>query len=134
MKQQKSKVYAFPSTEGYITRIDGGYTTGNITNPEDRVLIDEGYGDKYNLCQSNYLPLPLMDERGVYRYKLVDGKAVERTQEEMDADYVPPPEPPKSNEELQAENELLRAQVKALSDRGEFIEDCIAEMAMQVYQ
>lgn len=90
MKQQKSKVYAFPSTEGYITRIDGGYTTGNITNPEDWVLIDEGYGDKYNLCQSNYLPLPLMDERGVYRYKLVDGKAVERTQEEMDADYVPP--------------------------------------------
>lgn len=90
MKQQKSKVYAFPSTEGYITRIDGGYTTGNITNPEDWVLIDEGYGDKYNLCQSNYLPLPLMDERGVYRYKLVDGKAVERTQEEMDADYAPP--------------------------------------------
>lgn len=89
MKQQKSKVYAFPSTEGYITRIDGGYTTGNITNPEDWVLIDEGYGDKYNLCQSNYLPLPLMDERGVYRYKLVDGKAVERTKEEMDADYVP---------------------------------------------
>lgn len=33
-----------------------------------------------------------------------------------------------------AENELLRAQVQALSDRGEFIEDCIAEMAMQVYQ
>lgn len=35
---------------------------------------------------------------------------------------------------LVEENELLRAQVKALSDRGEFIEDCIAEMAMQVYQ
>ena len=35
---------------------------------------------------------------------------------------------------LAAENELLRAQVKALSDRGEFIEDCMAEMAMQVYQ
>ena len=28
----------------------------------------------------------IMDERGVYRYKLVDGKPVERTQEEMDAD------------------------------------------------
>lgn len=31
------------------------------------------------------------------------------------------------------ENTLLKAQIKAQSDREEFIEDCIAEMAMQVY-
>ena len=30
-----------------------------------------------------------MDERGIYRYKLVEGKPEERTQEEMDADYTP---------------------------------------------
>ena len=30
-----------------------------------------------------------MDERGIYRYKLVDGKPVKRTQDEMDADYTP---------------------------------------------
>lgn len=36
--------------------------------------------------------------------------------------------------ELEAENKSLKAQLKALSDRGEFLEDCIAEMAMQVYQ
>lgn len=53
------------------------------------MLIDEGYGDRYNLCQSNYLDKPLKDNLGIYRYKLTDGKAVERTQEEMDADYVP---------------------------------------------
>lgn len=35
----------------------------------------------------------IMDERGVYRYKLVDGKPVERTQEEMDADYAARPLP-----------------------------------------
>ena len=29
---------------------------------------------------------------------------------------------------------LHGAQIQALSDRGEFIEDCIAEMAMMVYQ
>lgn len=29
-----------------------------------------------------------MDRRGIYRYKLVDGKPIERTQEEIDADYV----------------------------------------------
>lgn len=28
---------------------------------------------------------------------------------------------------------LLRAQIQAMSDRNDFIEDCIAEMAMQLY-
>lgn len=82
-------------------------------------------------------PGPEFDARGIPLYAYVpDGSPAwrERTQEEMDADYVEPPAPPKSNEELQAENELLRAQVQSLADRGEFIEDCIAEMAMQVYQ
>lgn len=82
-------------------------------------------------------PGPEFDARGIPLYAYVpDGSPAwrERTQEEMDADYVEPPAPPKSNEELQAENALLRAQVQSLADRGEFIEDCIAEMAMQVYQ
>lgn len=34
---------------------------------------------------------------------------------------------------LEEENALLKAQIQAQVDRGEFIEDCIAEMAMQVY-
>ena len=53
-------------------------------------LIDEGKGLRYHHAQGNYLDGPLMDGRGVYRYRLVDGEVVERTQEEMDADYVPP--------------------------------------------
>lgn len=36
--------------------------------------------------------------------------------------------------ELQEENTLLKAQNTALSDRADFIEDVIAEMAQQVYQ
>lgn len=98
--------------------------------------IDEGTGDRYHHAQGNYFPAPLYDDRGIPRYTYVpdgDPKWRERTKEEMDADYVPP-EPVKTVDELAAENELLRAQVQALSDRGEFIEDCIAEMAMQVYQ
>lgn len=102
MEMQKSKVYILPDSSGYITRIDGGYTVGNIKDPENWVLIDEGYGDKYNLCQGNYLEKPLMDERGIHRYKLVDGKPVERTQEEMDADYVPPEMKPTAEELLAA--------------------------------
>lgn len=36
-------------------------------------------------------------------------------------------------QELEAENKLLKAQLQAQSDRADFIEDCIAEMATQVY-
>ena len=34
---------------------------------------------------------------------------------------------------LEKENVRLKAQVQALSDRGEFVEDCLAEMAAVVY-
>lgn len=40
---------------------------------------------------------------------------------------------PMSNAELEAENKLLKAQIAAQSDRADFVEDCIAEMAMRVY-
>ena len=52
--------------------------------------VAEGHGDKFHHAQGHYLPGPLMDDDGIYRYKLVDGAAVERTQDEMDGDYVPP--------------------------------------------
>ena len=136
METEKSKVYVLTDAEGRITCIDGGYTLSNIKDFTDWVLIDEGYGDKYNLCQGNYLPGPLTDERGIYRYKLVDGKPVERTQEEMDTDYVPPEVKPTDAErisQLESEKKLLTAQVQALSDRNDFMEDCIAEMATIVY-
>ena len=82
---QKSKVYVLPDSYGYITRIDGGYTIGNITDQENWVLIDEGNGDKYNLCQGNYFPQPIRTMGGAYRYKLVDGKPVECTAEKIAA-------------------------------------------------
>lgn len=136
MDTNTSKVYVLPDADGRITRIDGGITVGNIRDFNGWVLIDEGTGDRYNLCQGNYLPGPLTDDRGIYRYKLVDGKPVERTQEEMDVDYVPPEVKPTDAErisKLESEKKLLTAQVQALSDRNDFMEDCIAEMATIVY-
>ena len=85
MEMQKSKVYVLPDSSGYITHIDGGYTIGNITDPENWVLIDEGNGDRYNLCQGNYFPLPIITDGGAYRYKLVDGVPTECTAEEIAA-------------------------------------------------
>lgn len=61
-----------------------------LLDTEGWTLIDEGHGDRYHHAQGNYLEMPIIDERGVYRYKLVDGKPEERTAEEMDADYTPP--------------------------------------------
>lgn len=99
----KSKVYVLLDSEGRIIRIDGGYTLSNIQNVDEWTLIDEGYGDRYNLCQGNYLPKPIRDDRGIYRYKLVDGQPVERTQEEMDADYVEPQEAPSQLDRIEAQ-------------------------------
>ena len=100
MEIQTSKVYVLPDSFGRITSIDGGYTIGNIKDFTDWLLIDEGCGDKYNLCQGNYFDKPIMDDRGIYRYKLVDGKPVERTQEEMDADYTMPEEKPTTEQRV----------------------------------
>lgn len=40
---------------------------------------------------------------------------------------------PPSVKDLVAENKLLKAQIQAQTERSDFIEDCIAEMATQVY-
>lgn len=37
------------------------------------------------------------------------------------------------NERLRRANDILKAQIQAQSDRSDFVEDCIAEMATMVY-
>jgi hypothetical protein len=44
-----------------------------------------------------------------------------------------PSEQDKKLASLEVENKLLKAQNQALAERGEFIEDVIAEMAMDFY-
>lgn len=124
MEMQKSKVYVLPDSYGYITRIDGGYTIGNITDPEKWVLIDEGNGDKYNLCQGNYFPQPIRTMGGAYRYKLVDGQPVECTAEEIAAQEeankpVPVPTTEERLKELESQNQMLM--------------ECLLEMSETVY-
>lgn len=45
--------------------------------------IDEGYGDKYYHAQGNYFEKPLYTEIGAHRYKMVDEKIVECSEEEI---------------------------------------------------
>ena len=42
------------------------------------IKIDEGVGDKYAHAQSQYFNKPLLNDNGIYNYKLVNGKVVEK--------------------------------------------------------
>jgi hypothetical protein len=65
------------------------------------------------------------------QYRVNDGSLsiVERLMSETTEDE----ETPVTLESLQEENKLLKAQVQAQSDRSDFLEDCIAEMALEIY-
>lgn len=90
---QKSKVYIKIDDDARIIRIEGGYTMSNIDDISQWTYLDEGYGDRYNLCQSHYLDGGLMTDDGIYRYKLVDGALQLRTDAEVEADRAARPAP-----------------------------------------
>ena len=101
MEMPKSKVYIQIDTENRITRIDGGYTTPSDLT--DWIFIDEGYGDKYNLCQSNYLEKGLTTFDGIYQYKYVSDEVVERSAQEIEDDREARPVIPTQMETLEAQ-------------------------------
>ena len=83
----KSRVYIQTDSDGRILRCDGGYTT-----PADLMgwtEIDEGIGDRYNLCQSHYFAGGLYTMDGIPRYRWDGTQAVERTNEELEKDRAP---------------------------------------------
>ncbi len=127
MDTESCKVLVQTDEAGRVTAIN----SDAFVSGDGWTQIDEGEGDRYRHAQNNYLLKPLTDERGVYRYKLVDGLVAQRTQAEMDADFDARPAPEPTAEEK--ERTLLKAQIQALSDRNDFVEDCMAEMAGIVY-
>ena len=117
--EAKSKVYIRNDAEGRILRCEGGYTT-----PADLtgwVEIDEGNGDRYNLCQSHYFDGGLYTVDGIHRYKWDGSAAVLRTDEELEADRaaILEPKPSKTVEDrltaLEAEAERAKADREALN-------------------
>ena len=105
----KSKVYIQTDTEGRILRCEGGYTT-----PADLtgwIEIDEGTGDKYNLCQSHYFDGGLYTMDGIHRYHWDGEKAVLRSEDELEEDRAAIPEPEPSG--------TLEARVAALEADAE---------------
>lgn len=116
MDEYKSKVYVMTDDQGRITRCEGGYTT-----PADLtgwIQIDEGTGDRYNLCQSNYFDGGLCTTDGIPRYKLADGAPLERTQEEIDADRLPGTKAAKEKELSNACNAAIVAGMDVETSQG----------------
>ena len=75
-------VYAKTDSGGYITAVN---SSAFLTDTTGWTEIDRGYGDKYHHAQGNYFPLPIITVGGAYRYRVVDGKPVECTPEEIAA-------------------------------------------------
>lgn len=85
--EMKSRVYIKTDDQSRILRCEGGYTTpANLT---DWIEIDEGVGDKYNLCQSHYFDGGLYTMDGIPRYKWDGTQAVLRTEEDLEVDRLP---------------------------------------------
>ena len=93
------RVYIKIDSENRVTAINSEIFISDILG---WVEIDNGDGDKFAHAQGNYLPMPLTDENGCYRYKYENGAVCERSADEM-AEDLPIPEPmPPTNAELAA--------------------------------
>ena len=79
-------VYIRVNEKGIITNINSDMFIKDFSG---WIPIERGNGYNFMHAQNNYLPGPLLDKRGIFRYKLQDGKLVERTEEEMEEDVKP---------------------------------------------
>ena len=117
-------VYIKINENNYVTAIN---SSAFLSDLEGWVEIDSGFGDKYHHAQGNYFSKSLMDERGIYRYvveestydiyedgrplvgqfgnedKTRDFSIYERTEEEMDADYIEPVSTPSQLDIIEAQ-------------------------------
>lgn len=114
MQTPKSRVYVLCDSESRVLRLEGEYSL--LADLTGWTKIDEGYGDRFSLAQSHYLAKPLYDG-AVLRYKLVDGKVVERTSEEIEADKakLPKPAPTTTERVTSLEEQLATADETAIS-------------------
>lgn len=104
MDIKKFDVYVKTDSRNCIREVN----SSAFVSPDWGTEIDQGIGDRYHHAQGNYLGRPLYTKDGIPRYKLVEGKAVERTEAEIQADR---PDPlPQAKDQRQAENKAALAQ------------------------
>ena len=114
-------VYVKPNDAGYIAAVNSSEFLPDTTGWME---IDKGSGDKYHHAQNNYFDQPIRTESGVYRYKLVDGKPVECTAEEIAAqEKANKPEVVPSMED----------RLQELESQNQMLMECLLEMSETVY-
>lgn len=106
-ENELSKVYVLTDEDGRILRCEGGYTIDRIDDSGRWVLIDEGNGDRYNLCQTHYFTPGLRTADGICRYVYENSHVRTRTEEEIDADRDVEPESDEESDALKALNILF---------------------------
>lgn len=106
------KVYVSVSLQdGYITSINSDIFLSQ-EEMDTMTEIDKGQGDKYAHAQSQYLEKGLIDERGRYNYKYVEGRVIEVA--EADKPTIKEPKAvPTEQEKINAQLMLQIAQIKA---------------------
>lgn len=90
MENKPYIVYVRTDDAGNIAAV---HSSAFLSDAAGWTEVDSGFGDRCHHAQGNYFSKPIRDERGICRYKLADGVPVERTPEEMDADYTEPEQP-----------------------------------------
>lgn len=97
--------------DGYITSINSEIF---LSQEEMSTMteIDKGKGDKYAHAQGLYLEKGLVDERGRYNYKFVEGKVIEVAEAEKPTIEEPKAVPTKQDN-INAQLMLQIAQIKA---------------------
>ena len=118
LMEQPYKVLVRVDDAGRVVAIN---SDAFVTDTGGWTEIDSGFSDRYHHAQGNYLPGPLMDERGILRYMAdhvaewperealhrfeyegTEWAIYERTQEEMDIDYTPPEQKPTTEQRVDA--------------------------------
>lgn len=78
-------VFALVNKNGLLLDIN----SSSFLKKTDWIEIDAGYGEKYRDAQQKYLQGGVLTSDGIPRYKLVDGKPVLRSEDEIKADILP---------------------------------------------
>jgi len=124
-------VYVKVDTDNRVIAVN---SSAFISDYQGWILIDENVvGDRGHHAQGNYFDRPLYAEDGTHNY-IYDGQCRLATDEEKAAERASWPAPePTPTEKLQKENALLKAQVNALSEQQEFLEECLMEVGQIIY-
>ena len=136
----KSRVYIKVDDRNRIIRCEGEYTLPSDLT--DWVLIEEGPPcDRLNLAQSHYFDGGLYTMDGIPRYRWDGTQAVERTEEELEADRAALPAPPPTTNERIAtlEEQLVQADETSISlyeaqEAQETINAQQDEALMEIYE